>query len=213
MADRIEDILWHYPSVYLTEHHLAHLLGGTPDSRYARLRRATQKGLLVKVKRGLYYLGERLATHPPHPFELAQFIYGPSYISLESALAYHNLIPEAVYAITCASIKRTAQFMTPLAEFKYHRLPLENFLLGVRYIENDPYQFFMASPWKALLDYIYCYKKEWDSMTPLQESLRIELDDLPLISSSELSKLTHYYHSQRITRFIKQIPQEFIHAP
>ena len=33
---------------------------------------------------------------------LAGSIYGPSYISFEYALSRYGLIPEAVYAVTCA---------------------------------------------------------------------------------------------------------------
>ena len=210
MSKFLENALWENPSVYVTEDQLAYFLGGTPDSRYARLSRAVSKGYLIRVKRGLYCLSERMSLKIPHPFELAQLIYGPSYISLESALSYHGFIPEAVHAITSATTKRNKEFKNPLGQFVYHRLPIDNFFMGVRLIKENKHQFFMASPWKALLDYIYCYKKEWYDLEPIQDSLRIELEDVPKTSEEELEQLKAFYNSKRIERFIKNIPMEFI---
>ncbi len=210
MSSAFENILWRNASVYVSEDQLAHFLDGSPDSRYARIKRAVQAGYLVRVKRGLYYLSSRLVPEQPHPFELAQLIYGPSYISLESALSYHGLIPEAVHTITSATTKRNKEFHTPLGAFSYHRLPIDNFFIGVAQIKENNCRFFMASPWKALLDYIYCYKKNWQNLDPVQESLRIELEDLPILPQDYLSQLGSYYHSRRIERFIKNIPKEFI---
>ncbi len=210
MSTLLETTLRRHPSVYLTEDQLAHLLGGTPHSRYARLKRAVKKGLLVRVKRGLYYLNEELAFMRPHSFELAQFIYGPSYISLESALSYHHLIPEAVYSITSVSLKRNHLFKTPLGEFRYSRLPTENFFIGVTLVQEGRYRFFMASPWKAILDYIYCYKKDWDNLSLFHDSLRVEWEDLPVISREKLDQFKCFYHSRRIDKFIRNVPKEFI---
>jgi hypothetical protein len=204
------DIFWKHPSVYVTEDQLAHFLAGTPNSRYARLSRAVKKGDLARIKRGLYCLSERLVNQRSHPFELAQFIYGPSYVSLESALSYHGLIPEAVHIITSVTSRRNKEFMTPFGQFSYHHLPVDNFFLGVYYLKENKHQFFMASPWKAILDYIYCYKKEWLSLIPLQDNLRIELEDLPKISSGDLEQFKTFYHSKRIDHFVKNISKEFI---
>lgn len=210
MATLLENILWNTPSVYITDHQLAHALGGSKDSLYARLNRAVKKGQLIRVKRGLYCVSERLALKRPHPFELAQLIYGPSYISVESALSYHGLIPEAVHSITATTTKRNNEFKTPLGNFTYCRLPTKDFFVGVNHLTEGHHQFMLASPWKALLDYIYCYKKNWTSLEPVEHNLRIDLDDLPRISQKELERLQTFYHRNSIDRFIKNIPKEFI---
>ncbi len=210
MGTLIEKTFWRHPSPYLSEDQLAHYLGGTVNSRYSRLKRAVKQGHLIRIKRGLYCLSERLAKKASHPFELAQLIYGPSYISLESALSFHGLIPEAVHSITSATIKRNKKLQTPLGQFIYFRLPVDNFFIGVNHIKENEHQFFIASPWKALLDYIYCYKKEWYDLSPIQKSLRIELNDLPKINTDELQQLNLFYHNKRIKNFIKNIPRELI---
>lgn len=210
MSTLIENKLWKNPLLYLTENQLAHYLGGTEDSVDARIRRAVEKKLLIRAKRGLYYLGERLAARWHHPFELAQFIYGPSYISLESAMSYHQLIPERVYAVTSATGKRNKEFNSSGQIFSYQTLPAENLLIGVEHVREGDYQFLMATPWKAILDYIYCHKMDWDSVDPLEESLRIELEDLVKIRYSDLMQFQVFYHSGRMDRFIENIPPGLI---
>ena len=143
MSTHLENTLWKNPSAYLTEDQLAHFLGGTADSRYARINRAVTEGHLVRIKRGLFYLTERLSLKRPSTFELAQFIYGPSYISLESALSYHQMIPEAVYMTTSVTIKRNKEFKTPLDSFVYYRLPTDNFFVGVEHVKEADHQFFV----------------------------------------------------------------------
>ena len=66
----------------------------------------------------------------------------------------------------------------------------------------------MAKPWKAICDYIYCYKKNWHSLGPLVESLRIEVENLPMLRSEEIQLLDEYYHHRRISRFLKGVMNE-----
>jgi hypothetical protein len=75
-------------------------------------------------------------------------------------------------------------------------------------ITENGYSFFMAKPWKAICDYVFCYKKEWDSLVPLEQSLRISLDDLPLLRDEEIALLNEYYHHSRIARFLKGVQNE-----
>lgn len=206
MVKSSEMILRNYPRPYLTEVELEILLDGTPDSRYGKVKRLLAEHKLWHIRRGLYGLTDTLG-HPnkPHPFELAQSIYGPSYISLESAFSFHQLIPEAVYTITCVTTKRSKEFHTPLGEFSYLHLPVENFYTEVTLIKENGYQFFMAKPWKAICDYVFCYKKNWNSLDPLLESLRMNRENFPILRNEEIQWLNEYYHHTRISRFLKGI--------
>ena len=193
MSTLLEKKLWHFPAPTVTESQLAQLLGGTADSYSARINRAVAQGQLIRLKRGVFCFGKRLASRSLSFFEMAQFIYGPSYISFESALSYHGLIPEAVYMTTSACVLRNKKFENTLGRFSYNRLPTENFFIGVDYVEQGDNRFLMASPWKALLDYIYYRKENWRDFSPIEESLRIELSELPKITRIELSNLKKYY--------------------
>ena len=210
MGTLLEDKFWHYSAPVVTESQLALLLGGTADSYSARINRAVAKSQLIRIKRGVFCLGKKLAAKPLSLFEIAQFIYGPSYISLESALSYHGLIPEAVYMTTSVCILRNKTFRNPLGDFSYNRLPLENFFIGVDYVNQSDTSFLMASPWKALLDYVHCRKKNWYDFSPVEESLRIEPSELPKITRAELTLFKKYYHANRIAIFIDAIPEKLI---
>ena len=143
-----------------------------------------------------------------HPYELAQYIYGPSYISLESVLSFHQLIPEMTLTVTSVATKRSRHFMTPLGQFSFQHQPKKNFYIGVERIEEDGHLFLMAKPWKAICDYIFCYKKDWKNLEPLSDSLRIDLEALPMLHDEEYALFEQYYHSTRINRFLKGIRKD-----
>lgn len=194
---------------YLSETELELTMNGTPDSRYSKVKRLLAQGKLLHIRRGLYCLTDKMGcVTKPHPFELAQYIYGPSYISFESALSFHRLIPETVYTVTSATGKRSKEFQTPLGAFSYLHLPIENLYTQVELIKENDYQFFMAKPWKAICDYVYSYKKNWTSLEPLSESLRINLEDLPILRDEEIQLLEEYYHNTRLDRFLKGIRKD-----
>lgn len=213
MAKLLERTLQGYPRPYLTDIELEGLLDGTPDSRYGKVKRLLAQGKLLHIRRGLYCLTDMIGyLTKPHPYELAQYIYGPSYISLESALSFHKLIPERVYTITSAAGKRSKEFQTPLGMFSYLHLPLKNFYTEVDLIEENGYKFFMAKPWKAICDYVFCYKKNWISLEPLLASLRINREDLPILRNEEIQLLDEYYHHERVSRFLKGIQKDLSQA-
>ena len=143
-----------------------------------------KKGILEQVKRGLYIAGPAIQGVQPDPFLLANHLLGPSYISLESALSYHGLIPERVYAVTSVTTKATREFTTPLGTFTYTRLPLPYYSYGIRNIELTSQQRVMiASPEKALLDKIITtagveFRSRTSVLSYMENDLRVDMDDL-----------------------------------
>ena len=156
----LEKALRQHPQPYLTDAEIKALLGSTPDSRYGKIKRLLAQGKLLHIRRGLYCLTDEIGyLTKPHPFELTQYIYGPSYISLESALHFHGLIPEAVYTVTSGCNKRAKEFKTPLGIFSYLSLPAENLFTQVELIKEDNYRFFMAKPWRLFVITFFVTKK------------------------------------------------------
>ena len=211
----IEKILLNFPKPYITENELSFLLGTSlvksDNSRYSLVKRMLKAKKLIHVKRGLYGLTESFGNRVGlHPFEIAQQIYTPSYISLESALSYHQLIPERVHAITSVCVRRSKSFDTPLGGFQYKHLPSLNFYIETERMVTQSEQFIIAKPWKAILDYIYCYKHNWKSLHPLTNSLRIETEMLPILSIEESEALEHYYQHSRISQFLKGIKKVWL---
>ncbi len=184
-------------------------LGGTPASRYNRVTRALSSGDLIRLRRGLYCIGESWRRGLQlNLYELAQRIYGPSYISLESALSYHGWIPEAVYTTTSVCVKRNKTFNTPLGDFSFQKIPAYNFFIDVERVVEGKNIYLMAQPWKALGDLVYCNKYDWVGIEPLVESLRIEEELLKESSVEEFDTLIKFYNSKRMTRFFQGVKKE-----
>ena len=118
-----------------------------------RLNEWQKKGYLKKLTRGFYVFSD-LPVDEGILFEISNKIYAPSYVSLQMALAYYDLIPESVYGITAIAARRTYRFKTPLAEFVFRSIKTDMFF-GYDLIEHRGRHFKIASAEKALLDYLY----------------------------------------------------------
>lgn len=205
----IEKILETVPGNIVTDSEIKIILkDSTEDQRYGIIKRALAANKLLRIKRGLYCLNERFHKRTLNLFELADRIYGPSYISFQSALSYNGWIPEAVYTVTSACIKRSKTFTTPLGVFSYLRVPANHALFDVQRNSSHGEFFYIASPWKALLDFIYAYKKEWTGIEQAVHDLRLEESYLKDVSFDYLEELASKYNSKIIDRFIKSIEKD-----
>ena len=130
-----------------------HLLEPNFDSR--RLVEWQAKGYLIKLRRGYYAFADQ-ATQLGEAglFLMANRIYEPAYVSLESALSYYNIIPESVFTITSVSARKTQQFKTPVGSFAYRSVKPGLFWgFGIHRFQGQPYK--LATLEKALLDFLY----------------------------------------------------------
>ncbi len=194
-----------------TQPEVACWVGGSPDRQYSLLKRALAAGEVVHIRRGLYCLATRYQQRKPDPFVLAQRLYGPCYVSLESALSHYGWIPEAAYAVTSTSLARSREFDTPLGRFSFSRVPQKTLFAEVQRIEGgDGSSFFLASPLKALADYVYVHQCDWDSAQPLVKSLRIEPDVLGELTAADFDRLLPNYASRRVRRFLEGLRKELL---
>lgn len=185
---------------YIRETELAIKLGGSKDRIHSWIKRACQKGELVRLKRGIY-----LIDHLPlDAFEIAQHLYGPSYISLESALSYHGWIPEAVHTTTSVCTKKSKTITTPIGIFSYAHTPLNQFYMCVE--RKDV--FLIAQPWKALADLVYSRRKKWKNLREMMEDLRIEKSSIVNSDKNVLKEIAEYYDSRGVQSFAKQFLKE-----
>ena len=143
-------------------------LGVRKDTASQILGRLADAGHIVRVKRGLWLFPDGfdpllLPEHLTSPF--------PSYISLQSALYYHGMIsqiPEITYSV---SPTRTRTFKTPIGTFSVHHVK-PSFFLGYTPVGEQGIK--MASPEKALLDFLY--------LGPAKTNLFRSLPELELTS-------------------------------
>jgi predicted transcriptional regulator of viral defense system len=112
--------------------------------RYAR------RGIIVRVKRGLYALADAV---PPDLY-IANQLYGPSYVSCEFALSYHRVIPETVYEITSVSTKATRRFEAIGTTYSYRGIKKSAFT-GYEVMQQRGFAFRIADPEKAFVDALY----------------------------------------------------------
>ena len=118
-----------------------------------RLNEWQDKGYIQKVIKGFYIFSD-LDINERTLFEIANKIHRPSYVSLETALSYYQLIPESVYAVTSITSRRPAHYKTPQADFIYRNIKPALFF-GYDLVEHLGKRLKIASVEKALLDYLY----------------------------------------------------------
>ena len=186
-------------------------LGGTRNSVRCKIMRSADAGDILSIRRGLYCLAKRHLSNGISRNLLANLIYGPSYISMETALAFHGWIPEAVHSVSSVSLGRARTFDTPLGFFDYVQVRQTPLLAGVERIEGSRPEygsFYMAKPLKALADYVASRGLDWTGVQPLVESLRIDDDNLEALESSDFEELEDVYKSARARRFLTGLRKE-----
>ncbi|MCM2323302.1 MAG: hypothetical protein NDJ90_08560 [Oligoflexia bacterium] len=144
-----------------------------------------KKGQLLRLKKGFYVLSKEFAGREHSPQIVANLLYGPSYVSLESALSDYQLIPEKVVALTSVTSQKNKSFDTPIGLFTYRHLASSLYPLGVTLRKGrDGRPFLIATAEKALMD-VFTLKFEnaaapraADIEPSLREDLRLDLNEL-----------------------------------
>lgn len=201
-----------YAERVLNERQLARILGGSDDSRYALVKRAIQSGALVKVKRGQYVLADKYRKQAAHPFYLAQAMEAGSYISMESALAYHGWIPEAVFAVVSVTPGRKSKALDHPRFGRFSFFPLTvnklGFLESVERRTIGTQTVLVAKPLRALLDLIAYKKLSWQGLSWIINGLRIEAEQLLEISQGDFQALGRVYKHKSVQAFLGELERE-----
>jgi len=165
-----------------------------------------RQGVIIRVKKGLYVFGDKYRRHPYSKELLANLIYGPSYVSLDYALAYHGLIPERVEALTSVTPSRSRRFSTPAGLFIYRQVPARAYEVGMVRVEGEHDQaFLIASPEKALADKIVSVRGApiasiGEMGRFLEEDLRIDTGAIRSLSAEKIDEFAGRYRSLRLRR-------------
>ncbi|MFA6388781.1 MAG: hypothetical protein WCW27_05985 [Patescibacteria group bacterium] len=109
-----------------------------------------KSGLFIKLRNNFYILKD---SNPAY-FFIANKLCSPSYISLQSALSYYQIIPEVVYTTTSVTTKISKEFSTIKGDFIYHHIK-RNVFTGYSLKLIDQAKVLIADPEKALADYLY----------------------------------------------------------
>lgn len=179
------------------------LLAGDRDPVDVRrqLARWNAAGKILQLRRNVYVLARPWRRLQPHPFLVANELHGPSYVSLQSALAHYGRIPEAVPVTTSITTGRPAQFDTPLGRYTYrHVRPAVLFGYGPTPVAPGQTAL-VADPAKALLDLVY--------LTPGGDAAEhlssLRLEDLDGVTAEALRNYARRWGKDKVTRAVRQI--------
>jgi hypothetical protein len=151
---------------------------------YDKIMDLVNQGDLIQLRKGLYMTTNSISTNRPEPFLIANHLYGPSYVSLDSALYYWGFIPERVFEITSVTSKIAKRFIVQNTVFSFTHLPLTYYPLGIKSITlTDKQTILIASPEKCICDKVLTtsgvnLRSKKQAMAFLVEDLRMEKDRL-----------------------------------
>ncbi|MBW8879079.1 MAG: hypothetical protein JF614_29405 [Acidobacteria bacterium] len=198
---RFEDLLGIVGSEPVFETGL--LLAGDVDPVDVRrqLSRWTRAGRLYQLRRGLYALAPPFQKVRPHPFLVANRLVPGSYVSLQSVLAQHSLIPEYVPVTTSITTGRPGRWDTPLGVYDFRHLQVDLFTGFLKTDLGGGQEAFLATPEKALLDLVYL-EPDADSPEYLSE---LRLQNLEVLDKTELRRLAAASAKPKLLRAAERI--------
>ncbi len=179
------------------------LLAGDVDPAdvHRQLSRWVKAGRLHQLRRGLYTLAPPFQKVQPHPFLVANRLVPGSYVSLQSVLAEHSLIPEYVPVTTSVTPSRPGRWDTPLGSYLFRHLQPDLLTGFQRTALLGDQEAFLATPEKALLDLLYL---EPDADTPAYLA-ELRLQNLEILDLDELRRLAEAAGKPKLVRAAERI--------
>jgi len=156
---------------------------------------------IIQLKRGMYVstdFFEENKNDVSYLFYLANIIRTPSYVSSWTALQYYNLTTEAIRSVTSVTLKVTRDYQIKPGNFSYQSIKKE--LFSGFSLTKGKFDFFIASPSKALFDLLYFKTHQFRGITlekikALIEELRIDIDEMDKTEQKKFYKMIKkYFH-------------------
>lgn len=157
------------------------------------LEKQCEKGLLKRLKKGLYALN----TDLPSETEIANRLYQPSYISFEYALAKYNILPEMIYQVTSATTKPTRIFTVNDKAFSFLTIKKEAYTGYILEKSEDGGSTLIAEAEKALVDYLY-----FVSLGKKTFNDRLKITSL---DKNKLFKYASVYNRKKVNQLIEKL--------
>lgn len=201
----MKNILKSVETPYIDAQTLLNLLACYRRPREAILRMVKNEEL-IRLKNGFYLISEKI-THGSSkviPFEqVANLLYGPSYVSLEWALSFYGMIPERVHTVTSTTLGRNKEYHTSIGDFSYFSLSSESYFIGIVQKKSQDFVggFLIASPEKALADTVFkrCKNLDKDQLkSELLESMRINRECFLALNKKLLEDIAKSYRAKHV---------------
>lgn len=167
-----------------TVHQLGIQLGVRKTTIDTYISRYLNKREILQLKRAVYVTSDfynRNKNDISYTFYLANIIRSPSYVSSLAALQYYDLTTEAIHSVTSVTLKITREYHTRAGNFTYQSIKKD--LFSNFTLVKGRFDFFIASPSKALFDLLYFRTHQFRGMNlegvnKLIAELRIDLDEM-----------------------------------
>jgi len=167
-----------------------------------------KKGHITRIRNSWYCFSE-INEIKSYNLLIANKIYKPSYVSLETALSFYGFIPEAVFLTTSVSSRKTIEFDTKLGVYSYKSIK-ENLFFGYKLLDFDKSIIKIAEPEKAILDFLYL-KKSVNNINDIT-ALRLNKNEIKLVVDfKKLHNYTSLFNSKKLDSKVKLL-EKYIYA-
>lgn len=205
----IRDLTQQIPQDIFDYQQLIHAISDYAKPR-TKIGQLIEQGVIIRIRKGLYTFSSAYRRHPLCQELIANLLYGPSYVSLEYALAYYGLIPERVSLITSVTIGRSRKYDTPIGHFSFQMIPTKAYQVGMTQISTAHHRYLVAEPEKALMDKIAntkgtAFRSIKSMITYLFEDLRIEETDLTSLKIDRLKTYAEHYGYTKCNLLVKAV--------
>lgn len=154
---------------------------------------------IFKLRRELYISADfydKNKADISYQFYLANILRKPSYVSSWTALQYYNLTTEAIHGITSVTQKPTRTYDTKIGSFSYRSI--QKGLFSDFSSVSGKFNFFIASPAKALFDLLYFRTRQFrgvkaENIKSLIEELRIDIDEMDTTEQDKFYEMIKKY--------------------
>jgi len=155
-----------------------------------QLSRWSRSGKLRQIRRSWYLIEEPYRRRDVSDALIANTVVQPSYLSLEWALWFHGLIPEAVFNPVSVTTARSVEFTAGGRSYYYHHVQ-PAFFTGYEQAGHGGEIVLVAAAEKALLDKIYLFMRTEKFSEKWLKSLRLQnLDALDIGKLESWAALT-----------------------
>jgi phage terminase large subunit-like protein len=117
-----------------------------------KAKRIEQSDEIIRLKKGLYVVSPKVSRMQLSSFLIANHIYGPSYVSMQTALRHYGMIPEAVYTVQSITTGVARNYKNDIGSFSYVHVPAAYYQVGITIREDAEATCMIATPEKALCD-------------------------------------------------------------
>lgn len=180
-----------------------------PDFDSRRLVEWQRKGYIYKLINKWYVFAD-IPMNERLQFRISNCLCRPSYVSLESALSHHGLIPEAVFSVQNITTRKTISYETVSGKFVYRSIK-PNLYFGYEVDKSQSIPVLIASPEKAILDFLYL-NHQINTIKDI-EGLRLNLTTFnEIIDNSRLTSYAKCFESNTLNKRIKLLNKINDHA-